>query len=70
MAYGNEKKIIRSEVQYTDIFGQTVHSDTDFDFNTNEGMDFITAVFNEWLTNSDGTGFFYIGKAQSIEETE
>lgn len=56
---------IRAEVQYT-IEEGNVHSDVDFELTNPEDREFILTVFNEWLNNSHGSGYFYVGNIQEV----
>ena len=59
---------IRAEVQYTMATepGHNVHSDVDFELTDPKDREFIKTAFQEWLDNSHGSGYFYVGNIQEV----
>lgn len=62
------------EIQYENSDG-TIHSDvchgcqSDKQFDSND-REFYHQLLDEWLNNSNGTGHFWIGDAQSLFSEE
>lgn len=64
-------KYVHSEIKYKDIHSDLCPNKCKFSFidenDKNEYFKFLHEALEEWLQNSDGDGYFYIGNIKNLE---